>query len=98
MTDTGAPVQGFEWACHACGASGPLTEDFSCPRCGDPRSLRALAEVPAALFHDRPKSLWHYAPLLPVRDPFRAVTLGEARPPSCPRGASRGAAASASCT
>lgn len=78
------PLPGFEWECFSCASTGPLTEDFQCPRCGDPRSLRATAGVPAALFHDRPESLWHYAPLLPVRDPFRAVTLGEGATPLVP--------------
>jgi len=69
------------WICHGCGAEAPLSAEFACPNCGEPRSLHALAVPSARLMRRAPASLWHYAPLLPVsRRRFR-VTLGEGATP-----------------
>ncbi|MBW7866603.1 MAG: threonine synthase [Candidatus Hydrogenedens sp.] len=74
-------LPGFDWWCHECGRGAPLTAPFTCPACGGPMSLRTDARPGPALFAMRPKSMWHYSDLLPVRDPRRIVTMGEGATP-----------------
>lgn len=47
---------------------------------------RIRAEVTRDAIADGPATLWRYAPLLPLRDPARAVTLGEGYTPLLPAG------------
>ena len=70
----------FALVCHACGQTAAAAT--RCPGCGGVLTTRyappgeadwsAAAGLPG---------LWRYAPLLPVDDPARAVTLGEGRTP-----------------
>lgn len=71
----------FEWLCHGCGAEAPLSAEFICAHCGEPRSLRARAVPPLRLMRSAPSSLWHYASLLPVSGRRCRVTLGEGATP-----------------
>lgn len=53
--------------CRACGATGPLGPFYACVECFGP--LEVGYEFPAvtrADLEDGPKSIWRYAPLLPV--------------------------------
>lgn len=71
----------FDLYCYGCGASAPVAGPIACPACGDPMSLRAHADPPAALFRVRHESMWGYGPLLPITDPDAIVTLGEGATP-----------------
>jgi len=70
----------FDLHCYGCGASAPRDAAFTCDSCGEPRSLRALSVPPTALFREQARSMWHYAPLLPV-PPAHIVTLEEGATP-----------------
>lgn len=67
----------FEYRCNACGHVADIGLSFTCPQCGDPMSLRALATMPLDALRKGPESLWHYAPLLPVADSAYVVSMGE---------------------
>ncbi len=71
----------FDWICHGCAKQSPLSEEHTCPECGEPRALYALAEPSARLMCRTPASLWHYAPLLPVSQRRCRITLGEGATP-----------------
>ncbi len=74
----------FELFCHGCGAAAPLEAPWKCGHCGEPRSIRALAEPDAELLRQAPKSLWHYFDLLPVGRLEHVVSLGEGATPLVP--------------
>ncbi len=81
----------FEYHCYSCGHTCPLSDQFQCPVCGDPLSLRALGAMTDAAMRTPPASLWHYLPLLPVSDPQMVTSLGEGATPlvDAPRLAAR---------
>ncbi|MEM4726298.1 MAG: pyridoxal-phosphate dependent enzyme, partial [Nitrososphaerales archaeon] len=76
-------MNGFYFSCIGCGATFSLSENiYSCSRCGDliqievpiddvkeKIDLRALRRLPI--------SVWKYAPLLPIADLSKVVTLHE---------------------
>jgi threonine synthase len=68
----------FHWHCYTCGNTGDLSEDFLCPACGDPRSLRPDAYPGPDFFHYPLTGMWQYRDLLPVSDP---VSIGEGATP-----------------
>ena len=71
----------FTWKCNGCGETGKLREDFICPHCAEPRSLTASLPEDTHFLDTPPASLWHYAPLLPIKNPEHAVSLGEGATP-----------------
>jgi threonine synthase len=75
--------------CPRCGARRDADTPANVCDCGSPLLARYdLAAVRAAVTPDeiarRPADLWRYRELLPVRDPARAVTLGEGWTPLLP--------------
>ena len=44
MRSQASPIP-FIWICHGCGAQSPLSAEFTCTNCGEPRSLHALARA-----------------------------------------------------
>ncbi|MFN3621726.1 MAG: pyridoxal-phosphate dependent enzyme, partial [Nitrososphaerales archaeon] len=75
-------MNGFYFSCIGCGATFPLRENiYSCPRCGD----LIQVEVPIEEVREKidlalrrfPISVWKYAPLLPIGDSSKVVTLHE---------------------
>lgn len=76
----------LHFACPACGAShAPNAGVLRCA-CGSPVLARYdPARVPdAATIAARPRGMWRWAELLPVRDPVARVTLGEGDTPLLP--------------
>ena len=71
----------FQYFCYGCGSTGELSVAFTCPECGEPRALQAVAPQAGDLFDHAPASLWHYAALLPVAEAASCVTLGEGATP-----------------
>jgi len=73
----------FHFSCIECGATFPLSENiYSCPKCGDLLQI----EVPIGELKDvvdfkslsrLPLSVWRYAPLLPITDRSKIITLHE---------------------
>ena len=73
----------FHFSCIGCGATFPLTENiYSCLKCGDLLQI----EVPINKLKDKvdfkdlrrlPLSVWRYAPLLPITDHSKIITLHE---------------------
>lgn len=73
----------FHFSCIGCGATFPLSENiYSCPRCEDLLQI----EVPIDELKEKvdfkglrrlPLSVWRYAPLLPITDPSKIITLHE---------------------
>lgn len=82
---------GFDLLCHGCGARDPEDGAWTCPRCGEPRALEALARPSARHMRAAPRDLWHYFALLPVRSRRHIVSLGEGATPlaAAPRLAAR---------
>lgn len=80
----------FPVGCCECGwetsVQSPL-EPARCGRCGTPMALQPWNRPDPDLFRRFPRSLWDYAPMLPVRNPDGAITLGEGATPlvSAPR-------------
>lgn len=72
---------GFEWMCYGCGATAPLSEPFTCPHCGTPRSLRPAVLPPEPWPGGPPLSMWDYFDLLPVEERARVVSIGEGATP-----------------
>jgi threonine synthase len=73
----------FTLVCQRCGATVPPADDRTrCPACGGVLTTRYAppGEAAWAAAAGLP-GLWRYAPLLPARDPARAVTLGEGHTP-----------------
>jgi threonine synthase len=83
--------QGFDLVCYGCSADKPAGEMFTCAACGEPLSLRAHGSLSSSHLKRTPKSMWHYAKLLPIDAPESVVTLGEGATPllSAPRLAAR---------
>lgn len=71
----------FDLICHGCGATAPLNTALSCNVCGEPRSLRSTARVSASHLRRAPKSMWHFAALLPAGSRRYIVSLGEGATP-----------------
>jgi threonine synthase len=67
----------YDFVCYGCSNVVRSPQRFTCERCGEPLSIRALATPPKELFQRTPRSLWDYAELLPIATPEEAVTLGE---------------------
>ncbi|MCX7624374.1 MAG: threonine synthase [Thermomicrobium sp.] len=76
--------------CSECGtALSPDALHGTCPRCGGVLLARYDLEGARRTFHPdalstRPRTLWRYAELLPVRDPRHRITLGEGGTPLLP--------------
>ncbi|MCC7023501.1 MAG: pyridoxal-phosphate dependent enzyme [Thermomicrobiales bacterium] len=79
-------------ACRRCGSEFDLgAYFFGCPRCADDDAVATLEvhyDLPAArralderLRDGERVDLWRFAPLLPLRDPAHAVSLGEGGTP-----------------
>lgn len=71
----------FDLVCYGCGFEAPQDGPFTCPKCGEPTSLRALGQPPKSLFEQAPRSLWHYKALLPIRDESCITSIGEGATP-----------------
>ncbi|MBI5092805.1 MAG: pyridoxal-phosphate dependent enzyme [Candidatus Hydrogenedentes bacterium] len=67
----------YDFVCYGCDYNVAPPAAFTCPRCGEPLSIRSLATPGKAVFSQPLRSLWDYSDLLPVTDPDRAITLGE---------------------
>lgn len=67
--------------CFACGADAPATAPFPCAQCGAPQSLLVDAQIPDDYLLRAPDSLWHYFPLLPLKNRASIVTLHEGATP-----------------
>lgn len=74
----------FDQHCYGCGSAALLDAPFSCPACGEPRSLRLTAFPDAAFLDTPPASMWHYASMLPIPPGARPVSLGEGATPLVP--------------
>ncbi|MCC6142689.1 MAG: threonine synthase [Candidatus Hydrogenedentes bacterium] len=71
----------YDFFCYACGTACAAGDNFFCPGCGDPLSVRAQATPAPGLFRDSPRDLWHYQDLLPIASWEHVVTLGEGATP-----------------
>jgi threonine synthase len=73
--------------CSACGTRYDCERPQNLCRCGHPPlaryDLTAVTATPAEIAA-RPRGLWRWAELLPVRDPAHRVTLGEGDTPLLP--------------
>ncbi len=73
----------FYFSCIGCGATFPLTENiYSCSRCGDLIQAEVLIdevreEVDFRALKKQPISVWRYAPLLPILNTSKLITLHE---------------------
>lgn len=67
--------------CAATRETGSPLEPVRCSRCGTPMALEPPVRPDPGMFQAFPRSMWDYAPLLPVRRPEQAVTLGEGATP-----------------
>lgn len=96
MAETASETSGrphdaaFRLACGACGREGKAGRLATlCPDCGRPQLARyapsgvSPAEL-AAAWRSRPRGMWRFAELLPLRDGERPVTLGEGDTPLIP--------------
>jgi len=75
MNETSATS--YDFVCYGCANEVVSPRGYTCDRCGEPISIRALATPSKELFGRLPQSMWDYAALLPVADAGLAVTLGE---------------------
>lgn len=71
----------FELLCAPCGWRAPDADLSACPRCGGPIEIGYAA--PLEVDRSRP-GIWRFAARLPVRDPARALSLGEGDTPLLP--------------
>jgi threonine synthase len=70
----------WKYICHQCNSAFQL-DNHICGRCGLPMSLSMPKDTPARFMEEEPRSLWHYAPCLPVADLGNIVSLGEGATP-----------------
>lgn len=74
----------FWYQCFECGAKfDPSERLYTCPRCGGLLEVELDLEKVKELAKNLkgPLSVWRYSCFLPVRDPAKAVTLGEGGTP-----------------
>ena len=74
----------FPVCCWVCGETSGIfspLEPVRCPQCGTPMALQPRPRPVPEMFQTFPRSMWDYAPLLPVRDPTCIITLGEGATP-----------------
>lgn len=72
----------FDFYCYGCGAkTAARRRGLMCPACGEPFSIRSLAEPDRRVFERPAASMWTYRELLPVESRDDAVTLGEGATP-----------------
>jgi len=70
----------YDFICHGCGATASELAP-ACPACGEPLSIRSLAEPARWVFKARPSSMWSYFSLLPIASHANIVTLEEGATP-----------------
>lgn len=71
-----------EFICYGCGVScAAAAHGVSCPNCGEPFSIRVLANPVPDFFLQPPRSMWTYFDLLPLNAREHIVSLDEGATP-----------------
>lgn len=76
-------MSAFYFSCIGCCATFPLSENiYSCPRCGDLLQVEVpiddvIKRVDLKALRRQPLSVWKYAPLLPITEASKVITLHE---------------------
>lgn len=71
----------FVFHCYGCGADYDGADLKRCAACGEPVAIKSTATPDISMFHEAPRSLWHYAEMLPITSPDAVVSIGEGATP-----------------